>query len=47
MSERTLKEIKRHVRIRRATPEDAATLAKVHVDSWQVAYQGIVPDAFL
>jgi len=33
--------------IRRATPEDAPTLAKVHVDSWQAAYQGIVPDSHL
>lgn len=33
--------------IRRATPEDAPTLAKVHVDSWQAAYQGIVPASHL
>lgn len=33
--------------IRRATANDAPMLAKVHVDSWQVAYRGIVPDSFL
>jgi ribosomal protein S18 acetylase RimI-like enzyme len=33
--------------IRRATANDAPTLAKVHVDSWQVAYRGIVPDTHL
>jgi ribosomal protein S18 acetylase RimI-like enzyme len=47
MGEHSLNEIMRHVRIRRAKPEDASILAKVHVDSWQVAYQGIVPDTFL
>ncbi len=35
------------MKIRRATPEDAPTLAKVHVDSWQAAYQGIVPASHL
>ena len=33
--------------IRRATAEDAPALAKVHVDSWQVAYRGIVPYSHL
>lgn len=33
--------------IRRAAVSDAPTLAKVHVDSWQVAYQGIVPASHL
>jgi len=33
--------------IRRATADDAPTLAKVHVDSWQVAYRGIVPESHL
>ena len=33
--------------IRRATANDAPMLAKVHVDSWQVAYRGIVPDSHL
>jgi GNAT superfamily N-acetyltransferase len=33
--------------IRRAQPEDARELAQVHVDSWQAAYRGVVPDSFL
>ena len=33
--------------IRRATVSDAPALARVHVDSWQVAYRGIVPDSHL
>ena len=33
--------------IRRATVNDAPKLAIVHVDSWQVAYRGIVPDSHL
>jgi ribosomal protein S18 acetylase RimI-like enzyme len=33
--------------IRRATANDAPVLARVHVDSWQVAYKGIVPDSHL
>jgi L-amino acid N-acyltransferase YncA len=33
--------------IRRATPEDAASIAHVHVDSWRTTYAGIVPDACL
>lgn len=31
----------------RATADDAAALARVHVDSWRAAYQGLVPDSFL
>lgn len=31
----------------RAQVKDAPKLAQVHVDSWQVAYKGIVPDTFL
>jgi GNAT superfamily N-acetyltransferase len=31
----------------RAQPDDAPRLAKIHVDSWQSAYHGIVPDAYL
>jgi ribosomal protein S18 acetylase RimI-like enzyme len=30
--------------IRRATPADAAAVARIHVESWQVAYRGIVAD---
>jgi RimJ/RimL family protein N-acetyltransferase len=33
--------------IRRAVPDDAEALAKVHVDSWRKAYRGLVPDAYL
>jgi GNAT superfamily N-acetyltransferase len=33
--------------VRRATPEDAASLAAVEVLSWQAAYRGLMPDAFL
>jgi len=32
---------------RPATKEDAERLAKIHVDSWKVAYRNIVPDSFL
>lgn len=30
--------------IRRAVPEDAASIAAVHVRTWQVAYRGLIPD---
>jgi ribosomal protein S18 acetylase RimI-like enzyme len=33
--------------IRRAQVNDAPTLARVHVDSWHVAYRGLIPDSFL
>ena len=33
--------------IRLATVEDAAGIAKVHVDSWRTTYKGIIPDDFL
>lgn len=33
--------------IRPATPADAAALAAVEVTSWQAAYRGLMPDAFL
>ena len=35
------------IHIRRATPEDAASLAAVEVTSWRTAYRGLMPDAFL
>jgi ribosomal protein S18 acetylase RimI-like enzyme len=35
------------LKIRRAAVDDAPKLAKVHVDSWQVAYRGLVPDSHL
>jgi hypothetical protein len=30
--------------IRRATTDDAGSLARVHVDAWRAAYRGLVPD---
>lgn len=30
--------------IRRATAKDAATVGRIHVESWNVAYRGIMPD---
>jgi len=30
--------------VRRATVEDVAALAWVHVDAWRAAYRGLVPD---
>jgi ribosomal protein S18 acetylase RimI-like enzyme len=35
------------VRMRPAEVEDAEALARVHVDAWQAAYRGLVPDGFL
>jgi ribosomal protein S18 acetylase RimI-like enzyme len=35
------------IEIRRAGPDDAAALARVHVDAWQAAYRGLVPDSML
>jgi len=34
-------------KIRKAAAEDAAGMAKVHVDSWRATYKGIVSDEFL
>lgn len=33
--------------IRAADPTDAAAIARVHVDSWRIAYRGLVPDEYL
>jgi GNAT superfamily N-acetyltransferase len=33
--------------IRAASPEDALAVARVHVRSWQVAYRGLIPQAYL
>ena len=33
--------------IRRALPDDAPALARLHVDAWRVAYRGLVPDSRL
>jgi GNAT superfamily N-acetyltransferase len=35
------------VELRDARPDDALEVAAVHVRSWQAAYRGLVPDAFL
>lgn len=33
--------------VRRATPIDADSIATIEVTSWQAAYRGLMPDAFL
>lgn len=33
--------------IRPAVPEDALAVARVHVQSWQAAYRGLLPDEYL
>ena len=33
--------------LRNATPDDAATMAVVHIDAWRTAYEDLVPDSFL
>jgi ribosomal protein S18 acetylase RimI-like enzyme len=33
--------------IRRAVVDDAAAIARVHVDSWRAAYRGLVPQPYL
>jgi ribosomal protein S18 acetylase RimI-like enzyme len=35
------------MKISHAVPEDAPAIARVHVRSWQVAYEGILPAAYL
>lgn len=35
------------IQIRPARVEDAASIARVHVDSWRTSYKGIVPDTVL
>jgi ribosomal protein S18 acetylase RimI-like enzyme len=35
------------VRLRRATTDDAAAIARVHVETWRDAYRGQLPQAFL
>src|SRR5213593_2624709 len=34
----------RRVSLRCALPEDAQTVGRIHVESWNVAYRGIMPD---
>jgi ribosomal protein S18 acetylase RimI-like enzyme len=40
-------ENERVLTLRTATPDDAAAVARVHVRSWQAAYRGLLPDAYL
>jgi ribosomal protein S18 acetylase RimI-like enzyme len=35
------------VEVRRATPDDASAIARVHVRAWRAAYRGILPDDLL
>ena len=35
------------VTVRTAAPDDAAGIARVHIDSWRQAYDGIVPGEYL
>ena len=35
------------IRIRRAKRDDAAAIGRVHVETWQAAYAGMLPDAML
>src|SRR5215510_6031345 len=35
------------MRIRRAQKSDTAAIGRVHVETWQAAYAGILPDAML
>ncbi len=39
--------MREEITIRPARPEDAAGIAKVHVDTWRTTYSGIVPDDYL
>src|SRR5271157_4790297 len=33
--------------VRRAEPEDAESIAQVHIQTWQTAYRGQLPDGYL
>ena len=35
------------IRIRRASKSDASAIGRVHVETWQAAYAGLLPDAML
>ncbi len=35
------------LRVRRATPQDAASVAEIHVASWRAGYAGLLPDTLL
>lgn len=43
----TMVEELEQIKIRPATPADAATIAQIHVDSWRQAYARYVPQAYL
>lgn len=36
-----------HPSVRPAEPRDAPAIARIHIGTWQVAYRGQLPDAFL
>lgn len=40
-----LEQSRQTITIRSATPDDAAGIARVHVDSWKSTYPGILPEA--
>lgn len=42
-----MSEQRREHTVRPAEPRDAAGIARVHVQTWQQAYAGIVPDSYL
>jgi GNAT superfamily N-acetyltransferase len=33
--------------VRRARPDDASALARIHIAAWRAAYRGVMPDRFL
>jgi GNAT superfamily N-acetyltransferase len=35
------------MKVREATPADAAAIARVHYDTWQTAFRGILPDQYM
>ena len=35
------------IRIRRARKDDSAAIGRVHVETWQATYAGLLPDAML
>jgi len=41
------RELREEMSIREAKPEDAAGIARVHVDSWRTTYPGIMPQEHL
>jgi ribosomal protein S18 acetylase RimI-like enzyme len=39
--------VTRQIALRSATVDDAALIARLHTESWQASYRGILPDAYL